>query len=57
MRPAETEYDRFCSLLPMLDAGDWSRPTECSRWTVRAMVGQTLGMAEPAASLREAGRH
>ncbi|MGI8651482.1 MAG: maleylpyruvate isomerase family mycothiol-dependent enzyme [Geodermatophilaceae bacterium] len=53
MRLAATEYERFSTMLATLDARDWSRPTECPDWDVRAMAGHVLGMAEMAASIRE----
>lgn len=56
MRLAATEYERFASLLRGLTPEDWTRPTECPGWDVRAMAGHCLGMAEMAASIREAGR-
>ncbi|MDQ3716543.1 MAG: maleylpyruvate isomerase family mycothiol-dependent enzyme [Actinomycetota bacterium] len=52
-RLAATEYDRFSTMLAGLDGRDWSRPTECPDWDVRAMAGHVLGMAEMAASIRE----
>ena len=52
MRLAATEYGRFADLLRMLDAGDWSRPTDCPDWDVRAMAGHVLGMARMVASVR-----
>lgn len=56
MRLAATEYDRFGSMLAGLADPDWSRPTECPGWDVRAMAGHVLGMAEMAASMREGAR-
>ena len=53
MRLAATEYQRFAGLLPALRPGDWTRPTDCPGWDVRAMAAHTLGMAEMAASIRE----
>lgn len=52
MRLAATEYGRFAALARDLDAADWSRPTDCPAWDVRAMAGHVLGMAEMVASLR-----
>lgn len=52
MRLAATEYGRFADLLRMLDADDWSRPTDCPGWDVRAMAGHVLGMARMVASVR-----
>lgn len=56
MRLAATEYQRFIELLRSLAPGDWSRPTVCPDWDVRAMASHALGMAEMAASLREQRR-
>jgi uncharacterized protein (TIGR03083 family) len=56
MRLAATEYDRFGTLLGALDASDWTRPTECAGWDVRAMASHVLGMAQMAASIREGRR-
>jgi uncharacterized protein (TIGR03083 family) len=56
MRLAGTEYQRFGDLLRVLGPGDWSRPTECPGWDVRAMAAHALGMVEMAASIRENSR-
>ncbi len=56
IRLAVNEYGRFGTLLAGLDAQDWTRPTECAGWDVRAMAGHALGMAEMAASIREGRR-
>lgn len=53
MRLAGTEYGRLLDLMRGLDPDDWSRPTECPGWDVRAMAAHNLGMAEFAASVRE----
>jgi uncharacterized protein (TIGR03083 family) len=50
---AATEYERYLDLLRSLDPDDWSRPTECPAWDVRAMAAHNLGMAELAGSLPE----
>ncbi|GAA4553885.1 maleylpyruvate isomerase family mycothiol-dependent enzyme [Pseudonocardia xishanensis] len=50
-RLAATEYDRYLDLLRSLDPADWSRPTECPGWDVRAMAAHNLGMAENGASV------
>lgn len=46
MRLAATEYGRYRDLLSGLDGLDWTRPTDCPAWDVRAMAGHNLGMAE-----------
>ena len=53
MRLAAAEYQRFADLLRALRPGDWTRPTDCPGWDVRAMAAHTLGMVEMAASIRE----
>lgn len=53
MRLAATEYQRVIDMLRTLRPDDWSKPTECPDWDVRAMAAHILGMAEMAASLRE----
>ena len=55
-RLAATEYERFLAVLRDLDPADWSRPTECPAWDVRAMAAHVLGMAEMVASVREMAR-
>ena len=53
MRLAAAEYQRFIEVLASLSPDDWSKPTECPGWDVRAMAAHALGMAELAASIRE----
>jgi uncharacterized protein (TIGR03083 family) len=53
MALAATEYQRFTALLGDLAPGDWSAPTVCDRWDVRAIVAHVLGAAEACASFRE----
>jgi uncharacterized protein (TIGR03083 family) len=53
MRLAATEYQRVLDLLRSLQPQDWSRPTDCSGWDVRAIAAHMLGMVELAASMRE----
>lgn len=53
MRLADVEYRRFADTLRTLDADDWSKPTDCDRWDVRAVVLHVLGAMEGNASLRE----
>jgi uncharacterized protein (TIGR03083 family) len=43
-RLARTEYLRVADQLRSLDAVDWTRPTDCPLWDVRAMAGHTVGM-------------
>jgi uncharacterized protein (TIGR03083 family) len=56
MRLAATEYDRVVALLAALSPEQWSAPTDCRAWDVRAMVGHMLGMAQMAATLPETVR-
>jgi uncharacterized protein (TIGR03083 family) len=52
-RLAATEYDRVLELLRRLAPEEWSLPTACPGWDVKAMAGHMLGMAESAGSVRE----
>jgi uncharacterized protein (TIGR03083 family) len=60
---AEAEVACMVSTLRALDAEDWTRPTDCPLWDVRAMAGHVLGMTETfsglgklASYLRAAGK-
>lgn len=53
MRLAATEYGRYLAQLRTLAAADWTRPTDCPAWDVRAMAAHNLGMAVMASSARE----
>jgi uncharacterized protein (TIGR03083 family) len=50
---AATEYGKVGTLLEGLTLEQWSAPTDCPGWDVRAMAGHVLGMAQMAASIRE----
>ena len=50
MRLAATEYQRFLDLLRSLQPRDWTTPTDCPGWDVRAMAAHLLGMVEMTAS-------
>jgi len=52
-RLSHAAYDRFATLVEGLSAEDWSRPTDCTGWTVRDMVGHMTGAMRSAASMRE----
>ena len=52
-RLAATEYDRVVSTLERLTPEQWTAPTDCPGWNVRAMAGHVLGMAQMAATVRE----
>ena len=43
---AATEYRRMLELLRTLGDSDWTRPTDCTAWDVRAMLGHLVGAAE-----------
>jgi uncharacterized protein (TIGR03083 family) len=47
---AAAEYRRMLELIRTLDDGDWTRPTDCAAWDVRAMLGHLVGAAEGWAS-------
>ncbi len=49
-RLAEDEYRRFSHLLGALRPDEWSRPTDCERWDVRAVALHVLGSTEANAS-------
>lgn len=53
---AATETERMAELLRTLETADWSRPTECPGWDVRAMAGHVLGMTETFTGLRAMAR-
>ena len=48
-----TEYERVTALFERLTPQQWSAPTDCPDWDVRAMAGHMLGMAQMAASIPE----
>jgi uncharacterized protein (TIGR03083 family) len=43
---ATAEYARFLDLVRSLEEHDWARPTDCSRWDVRAIVAHVTGWVE-----------
>ncbi len=53
---AEVEYERLLALVDDLAERDWSRPTDCTGWDVRAMLGHVLGMLEMLADRDETVR-
>lgn len=53
MSAAAEEYRRLDALLRDLGPDDWTRPTDCTEWDVRAMVAHLVGAAEANASVRE----
>lgn len=50
---AEAEFARMVRMLRALTPEDWTRPTVCELWDVRAMAAHVLGMAEGQASFRQ----
>lgn len=46
-------YARFAAQLHTLGTREWSRPTDCPAWDVRALAGHVLGSMQMAASIRE----
>jgi uncharacterized protein (TIGR03083 family) len=50
---AETEFAAMVAQLRRLPPEEWSRPTVCELWDVRAMATHVLGMAEAQASFRQ----
>ena len=55
-RHARTAYQRNIDLLESLSETDWTRPTECAGWDVRAMAAHLAGAARFTASIREGQR-
>jgi uncharacterized protein (TIGR03083 family) len=49
---ATTEYARVSDQLRSLTPDDWSKPTDCPLWDVRAMAGHSLGMMDDFTSFR-----
>lgn len=56
MALAVTEYERLDGLLRSLAPEQWSAPTDCVEWDVRAMVAHLVGAAEGNARVREGVR-
>jgi uncharacterized protein (TIGR03083 family) len=50
---ARTEYERMEALLRSLDESDWTKPTDCELWDVRAMAGHVVGMTRAFTGARE----
>src|SRR5215218_395158 len=53
MRLATAEYDRLLALVDELHDADWTRPTDCTGWDVRAVLGHMLGMLKLQADPQE----
>ena len=56
MQLAATEYARCVAQLRSLTPEDWTKPTDCAGWDVKAMAAHMLGMAELTASVLEMRR-
>jgi uncharacterized protein (TIGR03083 family) len=56
MELAEAEITRVLALVDDLRADEWQRPTDCTGWTVRDMLGHLLGMMKLQADPEERGR-
>ena len=53
---AAAENERFVDVIRRLTPEDWSKPTDCDEWDVRAMATHVLGSWDANASLREFAR-
>ena len=53
MQIAVVENRRFADQLAGLAADDWTKPTDCPLWDVRAVVAHVIGSAAAQASPRE----
>lgn len=47
------EIKKVAGMIGDLDAADWSKPTDCARWTVHGLVARIVGSAAAQASPRE----
>jgi uncharacterized protein (TIGR03083 family) len=52
---AEAEIGRVLALVDDLRTDEWQRPTDCTGWTVRDMLGHLLGMMRLQADPEERG--
>ena len=53
MRIAAVENSKFAGLLRSFEPGDWTKPTDCVLWDVRALAAHVVGSAAGQASPRE----
>jgi hypothetical protein len=53
IRLATTEYERVAVQFESLSPKQWTLPTDCPDWDVRAMAGHMLGMMQMIASVPE----
>jgi uncharacterized protein (TIGR03083 family) len=56
MQMARVQTTRFLELLRSLDDADWTKPTDCTRWTVKDIVAHMIGIAEAMANPAERDR-
>ena len=54
---AETETLRFADALAALDDDDWTKQTDCPKWTVRDMAGHVVGMTRTFTALPQLVSH
>ncbi len=50
---ARTAYRRLADIVEVIGPDEWARPTDCTGWSVRDLVGHLVGAMRSAASLRE----
>jgi uncharacterized protein (TIGR03083 family) len=53
MQIADVEAHKVAASLRGLESGDWTKPTDCPRWNVRALAAHIVGSAAGQASPRE----
>jgi uncharacterized protein (TIGR03083 family) len=53
MQITAVENRKFAAALGNLQPGDWTKPTDCARWDVRALAAHVVGSAAAQASPRE----
>jgi uncharacterized protein (TIGR03083 family) len=53
MQIAQVEGARLLDVVDQLEDPDWSRPTDCAGWDVKALLSHVLGAMEANARLRE----
>jgi uncharacterized protein (TIGR03083 family) len=53
---ATVELTRLLDVVDQLSEDDWSRPTDCDHWDVKALLSHVLGAMEANAALREFAR-
>lgn len=53
MAVAEVECGRLLDVIDQLTEEDWSRPTDCDEWDVKALLSHALGAMEANAKFRE----